>query len=450
MQANWRNNMNYNRPFQKLAIGIFGLGVSGVSSFHYLENKVQKVICWDDLEINRQKIDQQFLAPIADKEWQTLDMIIMSPGIPESHEIFSLAARHNILISSDIELFLKANPDSDIIAVTGTNGKSTTTALIGHILKENKLDYYIGGNIGLPVLSLPQGAKGYVLELSSFQLNLLKTIDPKIAILLNITPDHLDRHKTYEAYQKAKEVALMGNGLKIIGTSTEDSRKIYKKLLNSGEKHLIPLDNNRGIICDAQNITDNFFDFKTYKLPELPNLSGKHNQENIAAAFAACRALDLSAQKIIEQIKSFKGLDHRMQFIGSYKHISFYNDSKATNVNSAISSLSSFDNIFWLAGGIFKEENLLALEKYLKNIKKAYLFGQSKLLFEEYLKGKTDYILCENMQEAFNNAVNDAKFESKAATILLAPACASFDQFKNFEDRGNQFTTLYHERFTQK
>ena len=431
-------------------IGIFGLGISGISSFNFLKNKTKEIICWDDLEINRQKIESQFLAQLSDSKWQDLDMIIMSPGIPESHEIFLLAIKHNILISFDIELFLKANPDSEIIVVTGTNGKSTVTSLIGHILTQSNLDYHIGGNIGLPVLSLPQGAKGYVLELSSFQLNLLKSIDPTIAVLLNLTPDHLDRHKTYDAYCRAKEVALMGNGLKIIGTDTPDSKKIYDKLHKSGEKHLIPLSDNHGIKCNSQNIIDNFFDLKSYKLPHLQNLSGKHNHENIAASFAVCRALGLSGEEIIKHIKSFSGLDHRMQFIGSYKHISFYNDSKATNVSSAISSLSTFDNIFWLAGGIFKEENLLPLEKSLKNIKKAYLFGKSKLLFEEYLKGKIDYLLCETMEAAFNASVKDADLESKKANILLAPACASFDQFKNFEDRGTKFINLYNERFKQK
>lgn len=428
--------------YEDLKIGIFGLGISGISSLDYLKDKAKKIICWDDSDANRAKIDERCLAPISDPAWQELDMIIMSPGVPESHDIYSLATKHNILISSDIEIFLQANLGAKIIVVTGTNGKSTTTALIGHILRKNNLDYHIGGNIGLPVLSLPQGAKGYVLELSSFQLNLLKSIDPTIAILLNITPDHLDRHKTFEEYCRIKEIAVSGDGLKIIGTDSKASKDIYEKLRKNGEKKLIPIDSKNGINCTENSLIDNFFDFKNHPLPTLKQLSGRHNQENIAASFAACRALGLGAESIIAQIENFHGLPHRMQFIGTHKNVSFYNDSKATNVNSAISSISSLENIFWLAGGIFKEENLLPLEKYLKNIKKAYIFGKNKLLFEEYLKGKIEYQLCENMNEAFKAAAHDAALKQQEANILLAPACASFDQFKNFEDRGNQFIDL--------
>jgi UDP-N-acetylmuramoylalanine--D-glutamate ligase len=431
--------------YKNLKIGIFGLGISGISSLEYLKDKAKKIICWDDSDANRAKIEEKFLAPISDPKWQELDMIVMSPGVPESHDIYSLATKHNILISSDIEIFLQANLGAKIIVITGTNGKSTTTALIGHILRENNLDYHIGGNIGLPVLSLPQEAKGYVLELSSFQLNLLKSINPTIAILLNITPDHLDRHKTFEEYCRIKEIAVSGDGLKIIGVDSEASKDIYEKLRKTGEKKLIPIDSKlrqNGISCTTNYLIDGFFDFKSYALPTLKQLSGKHNQENIAASFAACRALGLKAESIIAQIKNFQGLPHRMQFIGTHKNVSFYNDSKATNVSSAISSIKSLENIFWLAGGIFKEENLLPLEKYLKNIKKAYIFGKNKLLFEEYLKEKVEYQLCDDMNEAFKASMRDAALEQQEANILLAPACASFDQFKNFEDRGNQFIDL--------
>lgn len=428
-------------------IGIFGLGISGVSSFDFLKEQTQKIICWDDSEANRNKVEQQYLLPLSDSVWQTLDMIIISPGIPSSHAIFSLASKYNILISSDIEVFLETNYDSEIIVITGTNGKSTVTSLIGHILQGSKLDYHIGGNIGLPVLSLPQHAKGYILELSSFQLDLLSSVNPTIAVLLNLAPDHLDRHGTYPAYCQAKEKALLGDGLKIIGTNSEDSKKLYHKLNNSGEKNLIPINLLTGIYCDSTKLMDNFFDIKSYDLSELKNLSGQHNYENIASAFAVCRALGVDGKTIIKHISSFNGLAHRMQFIGAHKHISFYNDSKATNVSSAIASLSALDNIFWISGGVFKEENLLAIDKFLKNIKKAYLFGKSRVLFKEYLEGKIDYVSCETMEEALNAAVNDAILEKKPANILLAPACASFDQFNNFEDRGNKFINFYNARF---
>ena len=428
-------------------IGIFGLGISGISSFNFLEKQKNTIICWDDSETNRNKFKQKYLFPLSDPVWQNLDKIIISPGIPNSHAIFLLALKYNILISSDIEVFLETNYDSEIIIITGTNGKSTVTSLIGHILTENKLDYHIGGNIGLPVLSLPQHAKGYILELSSFQLDLLHSINPTIAVLLNLAPDHLDRHKTYSAYCQAKEKVLLGDGLKIIGTNSKDSKNLYDKMFKSSEKNLIPINLPSGICCNSTKLTDNFFDLQSYNLPELKNLVGQHNYENIASAFGVCRALGISGEDIIKHLSGFKGLPHRMQFIGKHKHISFYNDSKATNVSSAIASLSVLDNIFWLAGGVFKEKNLLAIEKFLKNIKKVYLFGKSRVLFKEYLEGKIDYIIFETMEEAFNAAVNDAILEKKPANILLAPACASFDQFNNFEDRGNKFINFYNARF---
>lgn len=423
-------------------IGIFGLGISGISSLDFLNNLHSGIICWDDSEDNRQKIDSDLLLPLSHSDWQHLDTIIVSPGIPNSHAVYALAADYNILISSDIELFLQLNHDSEIIAITGTNGKSTVTSLVGHILTKNNLDYHIGGNIGLPALSLPPHAKGYVLELSSFQLDLLKQINPTIGVLLNLSPDHLDRHGTYSAYCSAKEKILQGDGLKIIGTTSPDSRKIYNKLHKSGEKNIVPIGHKDGLTCDAQKLVDNFFDFTSYDIPTLPT-----NHENIACAFAICRALGVEASNIVKHLASFEGLKHRMQLVGSHKQISFYNDSKATNVHAAESSLSSLKNIFWLAGGIFKSENLLPLENHIKNVKKAYLFGKNKLIFEEYLKGKVDYVTCNTMEEAFNKATNDALGEENLSNILLSPACSSFDQFKNFEDRGNNFINLYNERF---
>ncbi len=434
-------------------IGIFGLGISGISSFEFLKENAREIICWDDSDTNRNKFDQQFLLPISDPKWQQLDMIVISPGIPKSHEVFLLATNCNILISSDIQIFLETNYNSKIIVITGTNGKSTTTALIGHILTENALGYHIGGNIGLPVLSLPKHAKGYILELSSFQLDLLESVNPTIAVLLNITPDHIDRYGSYSKYCKAKAKVLMGDGLKIIGTNSITSKELYYKLKNTSEPKLIPVSMKpepAGVSCNSKNIVDNFFDQESYSMPQLDNLVGAHNCENIAAAFAVCRTLGVSGKTIVKNLKNFKGLTHRMQFVGSQGYLCFYNDSKATNASAAAGSLSALRNIFWLAGGVFKEENLLPIEKSIKNIKKTYLFGKSKLLFAEYLENKVEYIICNTMEEAFNVAVNDASLEKIKANILLAPACTSLDQFKNFEDRGNKFISLYNARFQQK
>lgn len=434
-------------------IGIFGLGKTGISVFDFTKSNAKEIICWDDSDKNCNNFSKyagsKYLSSLSNTKWQNLDTIIISPGIPRSHEIYSLAIKYKILISSDIQLFYEANLNSKFIAITGTNGKSTTTALIGHILRKNRLDYHVGGNIGLPVLSLPQNALGYVLELSSFQIDLLNNFTPDISVLLNITPDHIDRHGSFEEYCKAKAKILNSEGLKIIGTNTSESKKIFTTLLNSGEKKLIPIGSGIkefNINCTDRIIIDNFYNKETYTLSSLSNLVGKHNYENIAAAFAVCRALGLNSKDIIQHIHTFKCLDHRMQLIGTIGHISFYNDSKATNVASAKNALESLNNIYWLAGGIFKEDNMSLLEKSVKNIKKAYLFGKSKLLIANQLKDKVDYKICKTMEEAFNCAVNDANVKNNKANILLAPACASFDQFKNFEDRGNKFIQLYNAR----
>ena len=430
-------------------IGIVGLGITGVSIYSDITHYTQSIICWDDSEKNRNIFENQnILFDLSDKQWQSIDIVFISPGIPNNHKIFLLAKEYNILISSDIELFLHHNPNSKIIAITGTNGKSTTTALIGHILNHSGYDFPVGGNIGMPVLSLPKNKPGYVLELSSFQLDLISFLNPTISVLLNITPDHLDRHGTFDEYCKAKMRVLCGDGIKIIGIDTETCKEIYDGLIENGEKNIIAISTNakkNTINCTNHSINDNFFDNYSHKIPELPKLTGKHNQENIAASYAVCRSLGLRPSDIIEKLVSFEGLKHRMQYLGSKNNITYYNDSKATNANAAACSLSSMQNIFWIAGGIFKEKNLDALENYWSNIKKAYLFGKSSLLFSEYLKGKVDFEVFSTMHEAFYKANIEAKNTEEQANIILAPACASFDQFNNFEERGNKFIDLCNE-----
>ena len=430
-------------------IGIFGLGITGISIYSDIAHHTNEIICWDDSEKNRTNFqDQKTLFDLSNERWKSIDTVFISPGVPNNHQIFLLAKQYNILISSDIELFLHHNPHSKIIAITGTNGKSTTTALIGHILNNCGYDFPIGGNIGMPVLSLPKNKTGYVLELSSFQLDLISFFNPTISVLLNITPDHLDRHGTFDEYCKAKMRALRGDGIKVIGIDTDASREIYDTLAHSGEKNIIAIStsNKKNTISFSNCILhDDFYDADSYKIPESQNLAGKHNKENITAAYAVCRSLGLKPNDIIDQLPSFQGLKHRMQNLGSKNNITYYNDSKATNASSAAGSLTSMQNIFWLAGGIFKEESLDPLEKSLSNVKKAYLFGESSLLFSGYLKDKVDFEVFDTMQEAFSKANIDAKNAKEHAYIVLAPACASFDQFRNFEERGNKFIDLCNE-----
>jgi UDP-N-acetylmuramoylalanine--D-glutamate ligase len=429
-------------------IGIFGLGLTGLSLYQSFADTDAEVICWDDSKENLEnftaKLGNQSLFPLTDRRWNKLDQIFISPGVPHSHNIFQIASTNNIAISSDIELFTEKNPGSQFVFITGTNGKSTVTALTGHILAYNKLDYPIGGNIGKPVMFLPQGCPGYIFELSSFQIELLNKIDPKIAVLTNVTPDHLDRYEKIEEYTKIKESILTLNALKIIGINSKISRKIFKKQLKINE--IIAVSNKQfikdGIFCNDDDLQDDFFDHQKYELPSLPHLKGLHNKENIAISYAIARALGVPGVKIVESLANFNGLEHRMQYIGSYNNIEFYNDSKATNISSALSSLSAFNNIIWFAGGRFKENSFKELEPILKNIKKAYLFGESKNLFAKFLDSKVDYEICENLEEAFNKAMEHSKNDANDLTFLLAPACASYDQFKNFAERGKLFVEL--------
>ncbi len=436
-------------------IGIFGLGLTGTSVYKSLVTRVTELICYDDSKVNIEKFIKEFgssyVLSINNQKWKTLDKIVISPGIPHSHQIFQIALENKIPVTSDIELFIEENPSSEFIFITGTNGKSTVTALTGRILLKAGLDYHIGGNIGKAVMSLPYHRKGYVFEVSSFQIELLTNIDAKISVITNITPDHLDRYKNVEEYAQVKQKILTPNSLKIIGINSHISQDIYHNLKKAYSSKLIPISNSNkiegGIFCDNNYLYDNTENDKiSLSLPALPHLQGVHNKENIAIVYAICKSLSVSTFFIIKALESFSGLEHRMQYIGSYKNINFYNDSKATNISSALASLSAFNNIIWFAGGKFKEENLDELKPILKNIKKAYFFGESKNLFAEFLDrvspSKPKYEICENLEEAFNKAIEYSIKTSAQLNFLLAPACASYDQFKNFEERGMVFVKL--------
>jgi UDP-N-acetylmuramoylalanine--D-glutamate ligase len=431
-------------------IGIFGLGLTGISVYEALSGIAGKILCYDDSEKNTKQFAAKFgndnILPLTDESWKKLDKLIISPGIPRTHPVFLFAEEHNIQISSDIELFYEENFDSEFIVITGTNGKSTTTALVSHILQEAGLDYFTGGNIGVPVLSLPHGKKGYVLELSSFQIDLLVNFEPKITALLNITPDHLDHHGSFEEYAKVKSSILLRGGTRVISVDSQITAEIFRKLRNIGESNLIATSSineiKEGLSFFDKTLTDNFFDKKQYSGVVNPGLLGRHNQENIVAGFAICRALGVTGEQIISSTISFKGLDHRMQYVGAKKGINFYNDSKATNASAAASSMGSLENILWLAGGRFKEKTLAPLDGVIGNITKAYLFGESKDIFADYLENKVTYQICNTMEEAFNSALRDAQDLTGERNMLLAPAASSQDQFKNFEERGRIFTEL--------
>lgn len=429
--------------------GIFGLGLTGQSVYKYLNN-VSSLICWDDSEKSRNDFCEKYqdcnLVPFTEDSWKILDEIIIAPGVPHSHVIFAIAKKNNIKISSDVEIFLQTHLGKPIIAITGTNGKSTTTALIHHLLNASGLNYAMGGNIGIPLLDLPE-AEGYILELSSFQLDLLSNMPFSVSVLLNLTPDHLDRYNNCDDYYKSKLRIFQNHGVKIIGIDTKDSTEYYnlhKNLDFIAVTSQATKQDQKAVICTKNEIIDNYFRGQTYPLPVMDNLIGAHNQQNIAASIAVGCALRIDPTAIIKYLPEFKPLEHRMEYLGIKNGIKYYNDSKATNISSSVCALSSFDNIYWLAGGIFKENSLEELNDCLKNIRTAYLFGRDSNIFAEYLSGKIECKIFNNMTEAFAQANIDAeKIKLEGSIILLSPACSSFDQFKNFQDRGNSFKKLY-------
>lgn len=434
-------------------IGIFGLGKTGMAAYEALKD-IAKAVCYDQQASSRETFTVKYgnhdLADLLDPRWINIDRLLLSPGIPLSHEIVKIAQSHNIPITSDIDLlFEESRPQANFIAVTGTNGKSTTTALTGHILKSSGFDYPTGGNIGIPALSMELDKNGYVLELSSFQLDLLKNFKAKIAILLNITPDHLDRHGTIEQYIDAKKkifVRMSEDSWIIINIDNERTKQIFEQLK---KENIVPFSTrqilDRGVSIQDNIIYDNIFEPINIRLPLNKYLRGNHNSENILAAYAASRIIGVAPEQIIAAINMFQGLPHRMQYIGNIQDIDFYNDSKATNSDAASKSISALDNIYWLAGGVAKESGIEELALLFNKIKKAYLFGQAKELFAKTLKNKVDFVICEDLETAFNSAFDDACIDIslERKNILLAPACASFDQFKSFEHRGEEFARLY-------
>lgn len=447
--------------FLNKKIGIYGLGITGSATYNAIVDNAQSVIVWDDNSHNRDNFARNYysskLTALTDPLWSQLDAIIMSPGIPVHHEIFKLANNRNIEVKSDIDILFEENSKSRFIGITGTNGKSTTTALIHHIVRIANLDYHIGGNIGLAALSIAFNRTGYILELSSFQLELSQKFKANIAVLLNIAPDHLDRHLTMDNYVGAKQKIienLAAGGFGIINVDNKLTKEIYNNYKGNiqYDKQLISISTQEiqptpGIAIINNKIIDNISNEQIIlELATNRSLQGTHNQENIAASYAVCRLLDIEIQMILEAIKSFKGLPHRAEYLGSIDQVGFYNDSKATNADAAAKSLSFLENIYWLVGGIAKEGGISTLTPYFNKIKKAYIFGQDSNLFAESLSNQVDYEIFRNMQDATIAAYNNAKVnDTNQTNILLAPAAASYDQFKNFEHRGELFRELFND-----
>jgi UDP-N-acetylmuramoylalanine--D-glutamate ligase len=436
---------------------LFGLGGSGMATALALVEGGADLIAFDD---NPERVEQARAKGISTGDFRERGLthfsaLVLSPGVPLTHPrphwSVELARAANVPVIGDIELFARERraraPGCPFIAITGTNGKSTTTALIAHVLRHAGRDVQMGGNIGTAILSLepPQPGRHYVVECSSYQIDLAPTLDPSIGIHLNLTPDHLDRHGTMENYAAIKERLVAASGVAIIGTDDDYSASIASFLQAKGKQVVriasasklaegVWLD-GRKLVSSSGRVSETVADLSTANA-----LRGEHNGQNAAAAFAACRAAGLSNREIQAGFDSFPGLAHRMEQVARLGNVLFVNDSKATNADAAAKALASFARIYWIAGGLAKEGGIAPLAKFFPRIAKAYLIGEAAPQFAATLGEKAPFVISQTLDAAVRHAAADAAQDSAAeAVVLLSPACASFDQFQNFEKRGDAF-----------
>lgn len=431
---------------------VLGLARSGMSAVQWLTQQGATVYAIDDLPARRDQA-QEYGAVIVDPEdiiWSDVTALIQSPGVPfrfpEPHPVTQLALDHNIPIMSDLDLLRAWAPDAQYVGITGTNGKSTTTALVGHILKEAGYDVAVGGNIGKAVLSLPKLEKNgiYVLELSSYQLDLSPNLKLDVSALLNISVDHLDRHGSMEGYVKAKTNVFDStreSQTQILAIDDDYTRDISKKCHNLVKvSNITPLDNGVYVQDGQLIIARDGEKVVLMNLNNLDLLKGDHNHQNIAVAFAICHSLNVKAKDILEGIQSFQGLSHRQEVIRDLDHVRFINDSKATNCDAAARALETFDDIYWIVGGKSKSDGISSLLSFSPKIRHAFLIGDSAPAFAITLNGIIPFTICGDLETAVTKAY-DCAFRSTTEhpIVLLSPACSSFDQFQDFEHRGECF-----------
>jgi UDP-N-acetylmuramoylalanine--D-glutamate ligase len=374
------------------------------------------------------------IADLDTADLTAFDSLVVTPGLPlNRHPIAQRAREAGIEIIGDIELFARARPElppHKVVGITGTNGKSTTTALVHHILQTAGVPSAMGGNIGLPILAqdpLPEGGV-YVLELSSYQLDLTQSLDCDVAVLLNITPDHLDRYKSFEDYVRSKERLLSMQSRDHVCVISRDSQASFDVYQDEWLDHRRPHEKVVTVVHD--DIGDQ---------SRWPALQGPHNGENAAAAIAVCKVLGLADEQIEQGLRTYPGLPHRMERVRERDSVAFVNDSKATNPTATAPALAAFDRIRWICGGQAKTDNLDECAPHFGHVRKAYTIGEAGELFASLLSPHMNVAQCETLERAVGEAAAEAE---SGDTVLLSPACASFDQFRDFEDRGDQFKRL--------
>lgn len=429
-------------------IGVFGLARTGVAAVEALRTSGADVWAWDDAQVRRDTVGKA-AKDLYRADFSKLDALLLAPGVPlthpKPHALVDKAKAAGVPLISDFDIFEAARaslPTHHCVAITGTNGKSTTTALIGHMVAACGRPVAVGGNIGRGVLSLdtlPHGGV-YVFEMSSFQLDLTRSFKADIGVLLNLSPDHLDRHGDMAGYTAAKKRLFdmqQGAGVAVLGCDDADTRGVASAL--TGERVAVSGGGQDGDVYTADGTLMDRMDGKPVAvghIADIATLQGAHNCQNAAAAYAVGRKLGFAPADIFKAFESFKGLAHRQELIADRDGIQFINDSKATNVDAAARALSSFDSIHWIAGGRPKDKSFEALMAFKSRIKHAYLLGEAADALAQMLKGYVSYSDCRDMAEAVEMAAGQAE---AGDTVLLSPACTAFDQFTDFEARGEAF-----------
>ena len=450
------------RGFEGRTVAVFGLARTGLAAARALVAGGAQVVLWDEKPTARKAAEEAGL-PVEDlaaADWSRFAALMLSPGVPLTHPAphwtVEKARDAGVEILGDIELFARtvnAAPDHKrpkIVAVTGTNGKSTTTALIGHICAQAGRDVRIGGNIGFGVLGLDDmhGGAVYVLELSSYQLDLTSSLHPDVAIILNVSPDHLDRHGGMEGYVAAKRRILLNQGkgdTAVIGVDDPWGARICTEITAANRRTIVPISASKAMGRGVYALDGLLYDatgeraVEAADLKRARSLPGRHNWQNAAAAYAAAKGVGIAADEAAEHLMTFPGLAHRMETVGTIGKVRFVNDSKATNTDAARQAMSSYPTFYWIAGGQPKTGGIDALADLFGRIEKAYLIGEAVEAFAETLKGKAAVVQAGTMGVAVAQAFADAQASGHDAIVLLSPACASFDQFADFEARGEAF-----------
>jgi UDP-N-acetylmuramoylalanine--D-glutamate ligase len=411
--------------FRGKRYAVLGLARSGLATVRALVASGAEVVAWDGNEEARAKVDAgDSLADPLEIDLTGFDGVIVSPGVPiNRHPIADAAHAAGVPLIGDIELFAQARvdlPPHKLVGITGTNGKSTTTALIHHICKTAGIPSLMGGNIGLPILEqqpLPEGGV-YVLELSSYQIDLTFSLDCDVAVLLNITPDHLDRYDGFADYAASKErLFTLQHVDKIAVIATEDDRT---RMIASRVNHRL-MRVASASVCDQS---------------AWPSLQGPHNAQNVAAAKAVAQAIGIEDAVVAQALATYPGLPHRMERIRELRGVLYVNDSKATNPTSTAPALAAYPAVHWILGGQAKSDELDACSAHYGHVRAAYTIGEAGPMFAALLEPHMPVSACGALIEAVTRA---AKAAVAGETVLLSPACASFDQFRDYEARGDAF-----------